>query len=96
MTPEQYDPTHPLVVEQAAVGAHGKCFRNIGLPVPLCSHGFLTAVSWLVAWLKSNKISGLWFLDITLDTVPRLLKQLLTPEQLRIYFQPGYRFRLVK
>ncbi|KAI0104457.1 hypothetical protein F4814DRAFT_430833 [Daldinia grandis] len=33
--------------------------------------------------------------DISLDTVPRLLKSILNEEQLQIFFQPGYRFRLI-
>ncbi|KAL3463575.1 hypothetical protein BJX64DRAFT_256961 [Aspergillus heterothallicus] len=33
--------------------------------------------------------------DISLDTVPRLLKQILNEDQLKTYFQPGYRFRLI-
>ncbi|KAK7990149.1 hypothetical protein PG989_010464 [Apiospora arundinis] len=33
--------------------------------------------------------------DITVDTVPRLLKKLLTQEQLKVFMQPGYRFRLI-
>ncbi|KAI0377690.1 hypothetical protein F5Y04DRAFT_263477 [Hypomontagnella monticulosa] len=53
---DSYDPSDPLFVEQAAVGAH---------------------------------------VDISLDTVPRLLKSILNEEQLETFFQPGYRFRLV-
>ncbi|KAI0898716.1 hypothetical protein F4806DRAFT_455425 [Annulohypoxylon nitens] len=33
--------------------------------------------------------------DISLDTVPRLLKDILNEEQLKTYFKPGYRFRLI-
>ncbi|KAI1099415.1 hypothetical protein F4804DRAFT_83751 [Jackrogersella minutella] len=56
MTLETYDPSDPLLVEQAAMGAH---------------------------------------VDISLDTVPRLLKNVLNEEQLQTFFQPGYRFRLI-
>ncbi|KAI1458142.1 hypothetical protein F4805DRAFT_425682 [Annulohypoxylon moriforme] len=33
--------------------------------------------------------------DISLDTVPRLLKSILNEEQLETFFKPGYRFRLI-
>jgi hypothetical protein len=34
--------------------------------------------------------------DISLETVPDLLKQVLNEEQQERYLQPGYRFRLIK
>ncbi|KAK1830083.1 hypothetical protein QBC39DRAFT_354705 [Podospora conica] len=58
MALEKFDPKDPCLVEEAAVGAHGK-------------------------------------LDVTVDTVPRLIKPLLDEQQLRTFFQPGYRFRLI-
>ncbi|KAI1410378.1 hypothetical protein F5Y13DRAFT_192240 [Hypoxylon sp. FL1857] len=33
--------------------------------------------------------------DISLDTVPRLLKNVLSEDQLATFFRPGYRFRLI-
>ncbi|KAM5361676.1 hypothetical protein ACJZ2D_012953 [Fusarium nematophilum] len=33
--------------------------------------------------------------DLSLDTVPQLLKEILNEEQLARFFQPGYRFRLI-
>ncbi|KAI0888148.1 uncharacterized protein GGS22DRAFT_155174 [Annulohypoxylon maeteangense] len=33
--------------------------------------------------------------DISLDTVPRLLKNIITEEQLETFYKPGYRFRLI-
>ncbi|KAI8656997.1 hypothetical protein NCS56_01305400 [Fusarium sp. Ph1] len=33
--------------------------------------------------------------DISIDTVPRLLKEVLNEEQLSRFFQPGYRFRMI-
>jgi len=56
MTLEQFDPRDPLLVEEAAVGAH---------------------------------------VDISLDTVPSLLKRLLDQDQQNHFFQSGYRFRLI-
>ncbi|KAK3935102.1 hypothetical protein QBC46DRAFT_58392 [Diplogelasinospora grovesii] len=67
MTLEKFDPQDPLLVEEAAVGAHDIIY----LPYRLTS------------------------LDITFDTVPRLLKPLLNEQQLPTFFAPGYRFRLI-
>lgn len=53
----------------------------------------LGSVSELIPLIK---YSFYHHLDISLDTVPRLLKQLLAEEQLKTYFRPGYRFRLIK
>ncbi|KAK1999208.1 hypothetical protein LX36DRAFT_490465 [Colletotrichum falcatum] len=44
---------------------------------------------------STRKTAAHFWLDITLDTVPRLVKPLLDEEQLLTFFKPGYRFRLI-